>query len=426
LKTNQRVEKHNLNNEEFVPLCHKAKNLYNYSNYILRQVFTGKLENIPDYIDLVKTTQRQKTLKDGTVETKIYNNISEYDLTQRMAKINQFDFRELPTQTAQQIIKLLYKNWKAFFCSIREYAKNPQVFLGKPKPPKYKDKKGLSVAIFTNQQAKLKAGYICFPKALNLPRLKTGVASFSQVRIIPQATCFRIEIIHEKGVELHELNQDLFLAIDLGLNNLATCIDNSGNEPFIVNGRIIKSINQFYNKTKARLMGFVGKRGYSNRIGRLTHKRNMKIEDQLHKASRFIIDYCLANKIGEIIIGYNPEWKQEINLRSKTNQNFVCIPHAKFTGMIRYKAEDVGIKTRIQEESYTSKCDSLALEPISRQNEYLGQRIKRGLFKSSTGKVLNADVNGALNILRKAVGESVARQIVNRGIGFMPNRCSVY
>ena len=410
----QRVERHIIvNNKEIKHLCWLSKNLYNYANFILRHVYMNCHEDIKDYSDLIVSFEYNE---------KIYYRIDEYALTQRLAKINQVDYRALPAQISQQVIKLLYRNWNSFFKAIKIYHKNKDRFGGKPKLPKYKNKNGQNIVIFTNQSAKLKDGKIYFPKVTGLKPITTKTDNLKQVRITPQATCHIMEVVYDKKTEQKEVDEKLYLSVDLGVNNLATCITNAGLTPFVVNGKIIKSINQYFNKTKALYQAFVGSKGTSVRINRITHKRNQKIIDYLHKTSRFIVDYCMENKIGNIVIGYNKEWKRGINIGKTNNQKFVFIPFEKLVSMIEYKSEEVGIKVIRQEESYTSKCDSLAYETLTKQDNYLGRRIKRGLFKSSTENLVNADINGALNILRKVIGDSFIRNLVDRGVGITPYR----
>jgi putative transposase len=237
--------------------------------------------------------------------------------------------------------------------------------------------------------------------------LKTSVSNVCQVRIVPQASCYVVEVVYEKEVTTNVLIRDTHLGIDLGLNNLATCTNNIGLKPFIVNGKIIKSTNQYYNKKKAKLQAYVGDKGTSNRIKKLTHKRNMKIQDYLHKSSRFIIDYCLKHKIRTIVIGYNEGWKNEINLSAQTNQKFVQISFLKFIQQLQYKAEEQGIKVSLTEESYTSKCSFLDQEVLCKHEQYLGRRIKRGLFRASGKQLVNADINGSYNIMRKVIGDTM-------------------
>lgn len=400
----QRVERHIFVTREFDQICHLSKNLYNYCNYVLRQGLSGKHENIPEFTDLLNDKKY----------------INEYALSKRLAELNQADYRALPAQTAQQVIKLLYNNWKSFYKAIKQYNTKPKLFKGRPKPPRYKDKDGKNLIIFTNQQVKIKDGLINFPKKSLLKPIKTKVDNLLQVRIVPQASCHVVEVVYTKEVDNVELDNDLYLGIDLGLDNFATVVDNTENQSFIVNGKPLKSDNQFYNKKKAKLMAFIGDRGNSKMITRLSHKRNCKVQDFLHKCSRFIVNYCIQNKIKTIVVGLNQNWKQRINIGKKNNQKFVQIPHSKFVNQLKYKAEEVGIMVIVHEESYTSKCDGLALEPIKKHENYLGRRKRRGLFQSSIGKLINADINGALNILRKVTGDSVVKQIISSGFVFNP------
>lgn len=168
-------------------------------------------------------------------------------------------------------------------------------------------------------------------------------------------------------------------------------------------------------------MSYIGNRGTSNRIGKLTLKRNCKVNDYMHKASRFIVNYCIEHHIGTIVIGNNKDWKQNCNMGKRNNQNFVSIPFEKLISMIQYKSEEVGIRVVITEESYTSKVDHYAGEEMCHHDSYLGKRIKRGLYRSSTGKILNADLNGAIGILRKVSHESYM-QVVSRGGVETPSR----
>lgn len=203
--------------------------------------------------------------------------------------------------------------------------------------------------------------------------------------------------------------------------NTCACVSNVVNS-FIINGRVMKSVNQWYNKKKAKLMSFVGDKGSSNRIRRITLFRNCWIEDKLHKISRYIVNFCRSNNIGTIIIGLNKEWKQEINIGKRNNQHFISIPHSKLIEKIVYKAKLLGINVIVHEESYTSKIDHLAFEPLKKQESYLGRRKKRGLFQSSIGELINADINGAIGIARKVIGDSFIGKIIDSGFVFNPIR----
>lgn len=390
----QRVERHIvIGNSNLDELCFKSKNLYNYANYLIRQEFT----------------------KNGKM-------LSEYDMTTMLAKEKQVDYIALPAQTSQQIIKLLFKNWKSFFklCLCKEKLK------GRPKLPKYKHKtKGRNVVVFTSQQCKLKDGYIHFPKKSNIKPLKTKVDNVAHVRIVPQCSCHVIEVVYEKEcTKASGLEANAYLSIDLGLNNLVTSCDSLNHKSFIVNGRRLKSMNQYFNKKKALLMSYIEDKGMSRKIGKLTLKRNCKVNDYMHKASRLIVNYCIEHHIGTIVIGNNKDWKQNCNMGKRNNQNFVSIPFEKLISQIQYKSEEVGIKVTITEESYTSKTDHYSGEEMCHHNNYMGKRIKRGLFRSATGKLVNADLNGAIGILRKVSHESYL-QVVGRGGVATPSRVQV-
>ena len=393
-----RVERHIVkNSQEIDNLCCLSKNLYNYATYCMRQYFihTG-------------------------------NMLSEYELTGKLAKRDQVDYRALPAQTSQQIIKLLFKNWKSFFKANKDYKRNPKKYKGRPKLPKYKDKvKGRNVVLFTGQQCRLKGGFVHFPKGIIEP-LRTKVDNVIQVRLVPQATCYIIEVVYKKEIQVYEnLKKENMLGIDLGVNNLATCMNNVGKRPFIINGKPVKSINQYSNKLKAKFMSYVNNKGTSKNIKRVLLRRNNKIQDYMHKASRTIVDYCIKHDIGTIVIGLNSDWKQELQTGKVNNQNFVSIPFKTLIEQIQYKAEEVGINVIITEESYTSKIDHFAFEIMKHHDKYLGKRVKRGCFQSSTHKLLNADVNGAIGIMRKVAGDSVVKQIASRGQALCPFKISM-
>ena len=228
-----------------------------------------------------------------------------------------------------------------------------------------------------------------------------------KLRIIPLGNKnFKIEIVYEKEIKNLHLNKDNAIGIDIGINNLmAITSNNPGCFSWLVNGRPLKSMNQYFNKQlsiQKSLLSIINNKYWSNALTNLSLKRNNKIDDYLHKASRKVINHCIENDIGTIVIGHNNGWKQEINLGRKTNQSFVSIPFNKLIQMIIYKTEEIGISVVLHEESYTSKCDHLAEEVMTHHDTYFGRRIKRGLYRSSTGKVLNADINGSIGILRKA------------------------
>ena len=372
-------------------MCFAAKNLYNYANYITRQEFI-KNNKWVRYKELRKILKEHKT------------------------------YKNLPAQTSQQTLRLLDRNWKSFFRAMEEWRRDSSKFNGRPKLPKYKKEDGRSIAIFTNQQCKIRDGYLTFPKT-DL-RLKTRITeNLREVRIVPKGCVYVVEIVYEKEIaEIKRLPKRI-AGIDLGLNNFVTLVNNIGIKPIVINGKVIKSINQYFNKKRAEFMSYVGNRGISRRIKKLTLKRNNKIKDFMHKTSRFIVNWCKENNIDTLVIGYNSGWKQEIELGKVNNQNFVSISFYDFINMLKYKCEEEGINFILVEESYTSGCSFLDREEINKTSYNPQRRIKRGLFKSNKGILINADVNSAYNIIRKVFPEAFVEGI--EGVGLHPVRLNI-
>ena len=228
--------------------------------------------------------------------------------------------------------------------------------------------------------------------------------------------------MYKKEVDVVERDKSRVTGIDLGLRNLVTIANNIGEAPIVVKGGVVKSINQFFNKEKARLQRIYAKQGIkkSKRMKKLSVKRERKLKDFLHKVSKFVAEWCASHNIGRLVIGYNKEWKQEANLGKRNNQNFVQIPFRTLIQQIKYKAEERGIEVILVEEDHTSKCSFLDNEPIEHRDEYAGRRI-RGLFKTERGTIINADVNAAYNIIRKAIPEAFEADGIE-GVGLHPVR----
>ena len=397
-----RVERHVIkradkNYSKIKDICHRCKNLYNYCNYILRQsLFKG--EGLP----------------------------REYELVGILTRENQDDYRALPAQTSQQVIKLLYRNWKAYFQALKAYQRDKSKFLGCPRIPKYKPRgdKGHFIALFTNQQIKLRDGKIIFPKPANLLPIKTKATSIKQVRIIPATACFIVEVVYEKEIVQTETTEGAIASIDLGINNFVTFLDNQGHQPFIINGKGAKAWNQYYHKTKANMQSQLKEGRYSsNNIQLLSQKRSMFMQNFLHQSSSLIIKALKERKISTIVIGLNEDWKQKTNIGKANNQNFVSLPHKKLIDQLVYKCEEVGIEVILTEEAYTSKIDHFVEEEMKHHDKYAGKRIHRGLYRSSTGILINADLNGALGIMRKVFPEkalALAKLIGDSGVAFTP------
>ena len=387
----QQVEKHVIKKSHpyydmFCEYTHLAKNLYNHANYLVRNEF---------------------------VETRKW--LRYQDLDKILKEDLEFpDYRNMPaSQSAQQILRLLEVNWKSFFNTIKDWSKNKEKYSGKPKFPKYKPKDGKMVLPLTNQQVKVKGDFLHFPKSFCgftvKPRCVTleNFEKVNQVRVVPKGQSFCLEIVYSVLVDI-ELRSDngRYMSIDLGLDNLATVVTNTGLQPIIVNGKGLKSNNQYYNKKKAHYQSVakqMNNQDYTNRLYRLTQKRNLKVEDYLHKASRYIVDFALENQINTIVIGNNKNWKQSSSLGKRTNQAFVSIPHQKLIDKICYKAQLCGIQVTLTEESYTSGTSFLDGELPQKEFYNKKRRVKRGLFVSNNGVKINADVNAAFQIMKKVI-----------------------
>ena len=364
-------------------LAFKSKNLYNAANYVIRQSF-------------------------------IYGwNYVNYNEMNRLMKSHEA-YKALPAKVSQQILMVLDKNWKSFFEAVKAYKADSSKFTGCPKLPKYKDKiEGRNLLVYTIQaisSKQLKKGVIKLSGTDFLIKTKVNPNQICQVRVVPKCDSYVMEVIYDEP-ESTISNANSVASIDLGLDNLVALTSNQpGFIPLLVNGRPLKSINQFYNKRKARLQSQLKRnRQTTPRIQRLTRCRNQKVDNYLHHASRVIVDHLVAKQIGTLVIGKNAQWKTDIGLGKQTNQNFVSIPHSRLIELLEYKARLVGITVIVQEESYTSRASFVGLDPMpvygktEKEPVFTGKRIKRGLYKTSTGQLINSDVNAAYNILRKAI-----------------------
>lgn len=395
MATMRLVEKHVIRRgspywTEIDSLAFKSKNLYNRANYEIRQHFF-KTHQILSYNEMASRMQREES------------------------------YCDLPRKVSQQVLRCLDRNWKAWKEATIAYEKNPYSFLGKPRLPKYKDKeKGRNLLVYTIQAIslkELKKGWIK-PSGTNL-LLCCKRENINEVRIVPRADYYILEVVYSQPIE-QLVNGSAKAGVDVGLNNLAAVTSNQkGFQPFVINGRPVKSVNNYYNKRKAFLQSQLkGNRKTSNRIQRLSTKRGFKIDDYLHKATRFIVNQLVDNNISTLVIGFNENWKQEINIGRVNNQNFTCVPHAKFIQMLTYKAELVGIKVVITEESHTSVSSFLDTDPLpvygtpeAKTVKFSGRRVKRGLYRAKNGVKFNADVNGSYNIIRKVFPDAFCNGI---------------
>lgn len=357
-------------------LCQLSKNLYNASLYDVRQHYFN--------------TKQYKTWQTQRLE---------------FVKSKNIDYYSLNSHIAGEVLMQVGRTYLSFF----KNQSNKGL-------PRYKDKNGYNV--------------VTIPKLAISKKVKYDEKrKVYQYCLLPQTHKITIESKHNNlhhvkftfnnnhivlyktyEVELPELvaDNERYASIDLGLNNIAAVMTNIGIRPLLYNGRPIKSINQYYNKRLAKLKSELSQNQYSSKqIKRLTQKRNNKINYELHNISKHIVEFCVENQISKLIIGKNKKWKDSINIGKKNNQKFVGVPHARLIDFISYKAKLVGISVVITEENYTSKCSAFDLEKICKHETYLGKRKHRGLFIDGQGRKWNADINGALNIMRKVADDVI-------------------
>ena len=357
-------------------LCFKSKNLYNAALFEFRQSFFDK-----------------------ELDTLTWQNINRI-----FNQSNQFDYRELPSKVSNTVLKKLGNNISSFWSLVKKSDYNKKVRL-----PKYLHKTdGRFIVEFNKQTFSNKRdeddNLIICKSSLDL-RIPTKVEKPQQIRIIPKVGCYVIEVVYE--IEESRLKQNQRVAaIDLGVNNLATVVTNDGDNPILISGKKIKSINQYYNKMTSKRKSLLPYNVFTSKsLDRLWLKRNNKISYEIHKVTKFLANYFDERDVSKVIIGNNSGWKNGINLGKRNNQNFVNIPYTKFINQLTYKCQLLGITVVVREESYTSKASFLDYDKIPNYKEgekykFSGKRIKRGLYRSSKRKI-NADVNGAYNTMVK-------------------------
>ena len=463
-------------------LSFNCKNLYNTSNFYIRQLMSGlqkdasvRCDNEKEVISIVESSLdeindiRKKSAinhKKSFVPFEMPTSdkwMMSYHLLEGVLKVSKnADYLSLPSQCNQAIIKQAILDWKSYFASMRDYKKHPEKYNGMPKLPHYANKNGRKTCFLSNQICKVvydentSKHYIKFPKTHLMYCIgESGISwdsrnKLKQVRIVPMPNrLYAIELVYEKPQNLitdkdestkNEGITEKIAAIDLGVNNIVTMVDNIGNrgnrrsKPMIIKGNIIKSRNQWYNRQRSHYYSILTKGRKASehttyctrRLNNLDIKRNLFMKDQFHKISRIIVNECVHRDIDTLVIGINHEWKDNVSMRKSQKQTFIQIPFAQLISMIRYKAEEYGIEVIETEESYTSKASFLDNDemPIySKSNKcdnsdkhgfsgFSGRRIKRGLYRTSDGTVMNADVNGAFNILRKVFPTKISIDVV--------------
>ena len=360
-------------------MCFHSKNLYNEANYVIRQKFIESGEYI-NYYDMNK-------------EFKTHDN-----------------YKACFSQPANCTLRLLDKNWKSYFRGIKDWKEHPEKYLGMPKLPKYLPKDGRFPWMIPNNQLyydyekstiyirnRLMNDYDWYSRCLGRP---------IQVRFIPHDNYYTMEIIYE--IEVEDIDKEKvssrIAAIDIGVDNLVTMTNNVMESPIIISGKILKSINQQYNKERAKIQSDLMKRNgqhWSKKLETMSYKRNQRIRNYMHNTSAYIIKWCIEHNIDTLVVGKNDTWKQE----KKHMQNFTAIPYEMLLLQLQYKCENAGIKYIETNEAYTSGTSYLDNEAPTKENYNKERRVQRGLFQAKD-TLINADVNGSLQIMRKVFPDS--------------------
>ena len=371
-------------------LCHIAKNLTNEAIYNVRQYYFTE----------------DKFLK--------------YEKNYTLLKSSP-NYKKLNSNMAQQILKEVDGSFKSFFGLIK-LAKQGKYSFKDCKLPRYLPKDGYTTLVIGF--VRLNGNKLILPFSNNFKKTHKVVEitippvlldkKVKEIRILPKANAryFEIQYIYETECIQRNLNTQNALALDLGVNNLVTAVSSTG-KSFIVDGKRLKSINRWFNKENARLQSIKDKQHFgkkpTNRQKAITRDCNNKVNDYMNKAARMIIDYCINNDIGTLIAGYNVTFQRNSHIGKQNNQNFVNIPYGRLRDKLAYMCELNGITYVEQEESYTSKASFWDKDNIPVYNndnpkeyEFSGNRVHRGLYETANGKTFNADINGALNIMRKS------------------------
>lgn len=410
--------------------CKSAKLLKNATTFRYRQLFFASrksFQNLSDHEQSVVDELNTYTAnKYGKIEdSKYLPNPEQIQYLYEQSKNPDFYSETLSTQTGRQIINEVYNEFKSFFGGIKGFSKNLTNYTGMPNIPRYAKADAIEVG-FTNQDCVLYningITYLKMPKMKTDPykQTKQGKKGYIRlgklqidgrlmhVKIVPYYDTYKIALTYKKEPLSFHFDNMRILGIDPGLNNFLTTSNNCGLSPFIIDGRDMKSYNQHYNETLACLRSKLHKGQYtSERIQQLSRKRDCYFQNLFHKMIAYIIDYCKTNYIGKIVFGHNKFQKQNYNKSAVQNQHFCFIPHAKFLNMLKTQCTFVGIQVIETEESYTSKASFLDMDDIpvygnvTEEPTFSGKRKHRGLYVSKDGTLINADVNGASNIIRK-------------------------
>lgn len=371
-----------------------------------------------------------------SIVTKQLYNVGLYELRQALFNNGEFlspkivydrmkeneNWANIPRKVSNQVWKQVTGNWSYWLKALKSYDKTPSKFTGKPKIPNYNTSKN----VVTYEKGALNTrgldkGFIKLSKTNIILNVKYIKGEIKEAKIIPKKNYFDVRVTYDEPIQDLNLDKTKYAGIDLGLNNIVSIATNQVDiQPLLVNGRHIKSINQRWNKKTSKLKSLLPNNVYSsNLIHKLTEKRNNKIDHELHQVSRYVVNWLIKNDIGSLVIGKNDGWKNKSKMGKKNNQNFIQVPHARLIDMIKYKFEQVGGIVYVTEESYTSKSSALDLDDIPKYKDkvdikFSGKRVFRGLYETLSGYLINADINGSLNIIRKVAKNSIDDLVLDK------------
>ena len=392
----------------------ESKEIHNFANYILRQLYFKNSNKHKYSLEFINEYPSLKDLFLKYIEENKQFSSLFYKIICEFSNLKQYSIN---LKIVQNIVDKLKNDWTSYWKLLK--MKKNKTYDEKINIPRYKKKYNL--VEYNNQvisKKKLKQGYI------GTDKMKQGIKIANRHKVL-DCKCFRIynkndkilcELIYEKEIEQVKKN-DRVASIDIGLENLFTIAFNYNRKGISIKGTKLKAINQYFNKEKARLQSMLPNKQYVSKfINQLLYKRTEQLRNYIGYYTNKLIEILRTERISKLVVGYNKGWKQEINIGSKNNQSFVNIPFRKILDILRYKLEDNGIEYKEQEESYTSKASYLDNDEIpiykeeTNEIKFNGRRIKRGIYKSKQGKIINADLNGALNILKKS-GEKLIEEL---------------
>jgi putative transposase len=390
--------------------CHYSNNLYNYSLYVCKQYY----EQTGQYIG--------------------YNQLWHEVKANENAKL-------LPSQMSRQTVMLVDKNFRSFFALLQR--KKRGEYAADVHPPRFRKRGDVFLLVCPLPGFSIQHGYVSLhasryyqqshgkqkfhiPFTYEIP----GVVKQLIIKPLDNGRAFTIYYQYEEQ-SIDKPSTDIAnkLSLDIGINNLVTGIVYPTGHSFIVNGKPLKSYNCWYNKTKARLQSELDTKQHvkkSHRLSRMSQNRDWFIDNFFNQAVNYIVKRCCTDRIGTVVIGYNATWKQCVGLGKRTNQHFTYIPYLRFINKLTVKLESLGITIVLHEESYTSKCSFIDRETMCHHDTYVGVRVKRGLFRTASKQHVNADVNGAANILRKVIGNAVYDSNLIVGLMLAPVKIHIF